>query len=115
MKLEILTGKCYDAITESIKEAVRSGIGNALASVNTNDGYIELYSKRNGSVDAYVYHDDKNRYHDDKNFEAFLSKKLDKEVDWYSIEEEIREERESYDIWDDHGFNGEDDYRNWKG
>ena len=115
MKLDKLVSECYDALTEDVKKAIRCGMEYACAIVNTNDGYIDLYSNRNGDTEALIYHDDDERDHDDINLETYISKELKKEVDWYAIEEEVREERESYDIWDDHGFNGEDDYRNWKG
>ena len=113
MELKKLVAACYDAIAEDIKESVKANLDNAIASVNTKDGYIDIYSIRNKHTRAYVYHDnDEDRDGISTNLDAFLSERLDMEVDWSRLEEQVEEERE--DMWNSHGFADESDYINYR-
>ena len=114
MKLKKLIDECYDALTEDIKEAVRCDIERANATVNTDDGYIDLYCDRKGDIGALVFHDDEEREHNSDNLEKHLIDNLKGMVDWDSIEEEVMED-ESYDNeWNDHGFRDAADFWHWK-
>ena len=112
MELVKLTSECYDAIVTGIKEAVKSELDYASAKVDTEAGFIELYSRRNDYTEAIVNHDDNERDHSGTNLDEFLTKRLDSEVDWIRLEEEV--EADDYDVWNAHGFADESDYYNYK-
>ena len=119
MKLSKLIEECADALQEEAGKELEYYEDDKpfCVTVNTNDGYIELFYKK-GDVEVEVFHD----YEDDvdnpkrgersKNLEAFLAKALHDCVDWDAVEESWREA--SMDVWQQHGFDSEADFWRWK-
>ena len=95
MNLTKIKNECYEAMVEAIKSEFNGeGIDwayNACATVDTNDGFIELV------ID----------HHNDTSVEEALP-------DWDAIEEEWQEENPEEDEYEAHGFIDEADYLNWK-
>lgn len=89
MKLEELVRECSEAICEDIEQSILSGLSHAVATVDTNDGYIDIHSDRRYGLEVYVYHDDDTRVHDCQLLETYLEENI--VADWYGIEEAIEE------------------------
>lgn len=121
MKLKKLVDKCIDALNESAYEEYTPDDypKNFGATINTNDGYIDLWMVRHKydhyTCEACVYHDDESKNTEErqlKNLEEFLAKELDDCVDWDDLHERFIYDNE--DEWEAHGFRDEADFWHWK-
>lgn len=121
MKLQRLLDECIEALTESAYEEYTPDdiLSHFGATVNTNDGYIDLWMTRQRgghyTCEVTISHDDlwKNtaeRY--SRNFEDYLSKELDDCVDWDALQERFEYDNETE--WEAHGFRDEADFWKWK-
>lgn len=113
MNLTKIKNECYDAMVEAIKSELNiEGIDCArcaYATVDTNDGYIEL-SIIVTDTSVVIVHDNGNE-HDC----PLLCKAIEESLpDWDAIEEEWQEENPEEDEYEAHGFRDEADYLNWK-
>lgn len=113
MNLTKIKNECYDAMVEAIKSELNSeGIDCArcaYATVDINDGYIELSINRY-DTSVVIVHDNGNE-HDC----LLLCKAIEEALpDWDAIEEEWQEENPEEDEYEAHGFRDEADYLNWK-
>lgn len=113
MNLTKIKNECYDAMVEAIKSELNSeGIdcaSYAFATVDTNDGYIELSISRY-DTSVVIVHDNDNE-HDC----PLLCKAIEEALpDWDVIEEEWQKENPEEDEYEAHGFRDEADYLNWK-
>lgn len=121
MELKKLVDECIEALQESaygeyMPDDYPKNFG---ATVNTNDGYIDLWMTRckNGdyAAEVNVCHDDESKNTDErhaKNLEEFLAKELDDCIDWDALEERYQDDTE--DEWQAHGFRDAADYWGWK-
>ena len=113
MNLTKIKNECYDAMVEAIKSELDSeGIdcaSYAFATVDTNDGYIELSISRY-DTSVVIVHDNDNE-HDCPLLCTAIEKAL---PDWYAIEDEWQAENPEEDEYEAHGFRDEADYLNWK-
>lgn len=92
MNLTKIKNECYNAMVEAIKSEIgSSGIDNATyacATVDTNDGYIELVIDHHNDTSVVIVHDNGNE-HDC----PLLCKAIEENLpDWDAIEEEWQEE-----------------------
>lgn len=93
MNLKNLTIEVRDAMYEAMKEAIYNGERYACATINTNDGYIDLYISKDGTVGVEVSHDDltkkrKTNY----NLERFIENILRDMDSWREVEDEVKAE-----------------------
>ena len=114
MNLTKIKNECYEAMVEAIKSELNSeGIDwayNACATVDTNDGFIELVIDHHSDTSVVIVHDNGNE-HDC----PLLCKAIEEALpDWDAIEEEWQEENPEEDEYEAHGFRDEADYLNWK-
>ena len=114
MNLTKIKNECHEAMVEAIKSEIGSeGIDwayNACATVDTNDGYIELVIDHHNDTSVVIVHDNGNE-HDC----PLLCKAIEENLpDWDAIEEEWQEENPEEDEYEAHGFRDEVDYLNWK-
>ena len=110
-----MTHKIIDDCIEAIENAIESALeydaqaSDAATSVDTNDGYIDLYCGTDGNS-AVVIHEDDRDGHDCPTLAKAIE---DAMPDFGEYAEKWNEENE-YDYWDDHGFRDESDYIRWK-
>jgi hypothetical protein len=114
MNLTKIKNECYEAMVEAIKSEIgSSGIDYATyacATVDTNDGYIELEIDHHNDISVVIVHDNGNE-HDC----PLLCKAIEEALpDWDVIEEEWQEENPEEDEYEANGFRDEADYLNWK-
>ena len=114
MNLTKIKNECYEAMVEAIKSEIgSSGIDYATyayATVDTNDGFIELGIDHHSDTSVVIVHDNGNE-HDC----PLLCKAIEEALpDWDAIEEEWQEENPEEDEYEAHGFRDEADYLNWK-
>lgn len=114
MNLTKIKNECYEAMVEAIKSEIgSSGIDYATyayATVDTNDGFIELKIDHHSDTSVVIVHDNGNE-HDC----PLLCKVIEEALpDWDAIEEEWQEENPEEDEYEAHGFRDEADYLNWK-
>ena len=120
MKLKSLIDECIDALNDAAYEKWEGEPFPFGATINTNDGYIDLYysyegTKKGWHCDAVINHDDLYKNMNGKsldNFESFLSNHLSNSINWDFIEEKVKEN--SLDEWQSHGFDSEADFWHWK-
>lgn len=108
-----MTHKIIDDCIEAIKEAIESALeydeqaDETVTTVDTNDGYIDLYCGDGNTAD--VVHDD-----DKEHCCSTLEKAIaDAMPDFGEYRDQWLEDNTS-DYWDDHGFRDEADYIRWK-
>lgn len=93
MNLKNLTIEVRDAMYEAMKAAIYNGERYACATVNTDDGYIDLYLSKSVEVDAVVSHDDltlnRKASH---NLEVFIENVLRDMDSWREVEDEVKGE-----------------------
>lgn len=101
---------CIEAIQKAIQDELEydAQADSAVACVDTNDGYIDLYSGFDGNTADVVHEDDKE--HDNSTLEKAIA---DAMPDFSVCSESVNQDNE-YDEWDDHGFRDEQDYIHWK-
>lgn len=110
-----MTHKIIDDCIEAIKQAFENELGydaqatEAYTTVNTADGYIDLYCGCQWN-EATIVHDDDNNTHDCPTLKKAIE---DNMPDFVEYVEAWREDNTS-DYWDDHGFRDEADYIRWK-
>lgn len=92
MNLKNLTIEVRDAMYEAMKGAIYNGESYACATVNTDNGYIDLYLSKNGDVDAVVSHDEPTRRKDSHNIELFIENVLRGMDSWQMVEKEVEAE-----------------------
>ena len=114
MELKDLVSKCYDALVEDNRDSIAAGDDSAVATVNTDDGYIDMCCDTESDISVLVYHDCNEREHSNTNIETFLTMRLAERVDWWGIEEDMKEEEIEYDIWNEHGFASAADYWSYR-
>ena len=102
--------ECVEAIESAIDSALECDCQSrdAVATVDTNDGYIDLYCNTDGNT-ADVIHDD-DREHNSSTLEKQIA---DAMPDFGEYAEQWMDDNTS-DYWDDHGFRDEADYNRWK-
>lgn len=114
MNLTKIKNECHEAMVEAIKSEIGSeGIDwayNACATVDTNDGFIELVIDHHNDTSVVIVHDNGNE-HDC----PLLCKAIEQELpDWYAIEDEWQAENPEEDEYEAHGFANEADYIHWR-
>ena len=78
---------------EAIKDAIYDGSTYACATVDTNDGYIDLYVNNKGEVDAQCGHDAKTlKRRESRNVELFCESVLKDLDSWQEIEDDCKAE-----------------------
>jgi hypothetical protein len=101
-------------MVEAIKSEIdSSGIGYATyayATVDTNDGYIDIELNNLNDASVVIVHDNESE-HDC----PLLCKAIESALpDWDTIEEQWEEDNPEEDEYEAHGFRDEADYLNWK-
>lgn len=114
MKLTKIKNECYEAMVEAIKSEIdSSGIEHATcacATVDTNDGYIDLSINHHNDTSVVITHDNESE-HDC----PLLCKAIESALpDWEAIAEQWEEDNPEEDEYEAHGFRDEADYLNWK-
>lgn len=124
MELTNLKEEIAEKLKEEIREALIDDKDYACATIDTNDGWIDIevyryLKKENGEWHAVVsvWSDDTSEGAKEYPlFEKYLEAYIESECDmWDDIEEELQEEAYDDDIWHRNGFRDEADYWHYKG
>lgn len=123
MELKKLKEEILEAIEKGIKEAIYQDDKYGSATVDTNDGYIDVsYWLNDGTVEVIIYHDNEDNkhpcYNDHErpcnNLADSIEEYVTYNVDISAIEEELEEEAYYDDIWHRNGFDSEADYNRYR-
>lgn len=98
MELKELKKEVLDALKDAVIESIANDEKNACVTIDTNDGYIDVWFDCDNNAQVGVFHDvetnrtDNNEFYMCPNLYRMLEEYIESKIDWRVLEEEFEKE-----------------------